>query len=195
MARTPKRSTIRRRVVKRAKIEAEAVESVEAQPQSLADAMAAAGNVVEPAAEPVEVKHSILSDEEIAEARAEALRKHEKSKKDAARKQLVEEEMRRLQTEDGRVMGVADMDEEVEFTVDLPPFADRITVNGEMFMHGRGYRRPRHIANSILEQCFRAHRQHSETKGESWTEFYQKSAGLKLSPAGVIAGTVPTLGR
>lgn len=171
--------------------EAPAAESLE----DIAAVMAAAGNDV--AAEPetyadgAVIESSVLSQDEIAAIRKRALAKLEKERKDAASKQLEAQFMDELRREMGMSTGDSVRDEEVDFTLNLASFADRIVVNGETYMHGRSYRRPRHVAESILEQCFRTHRIQSEWKGETYAEFYQKSAGLKLGASGVIAGQVP----
>lgn len=50
----------------------------------------------------------------------------------------------------------AHLDEDVTFNIDLPGHADRIVLDGTIFMHGRTYTRPRRVFDSLREVVFRA---------------------------------------
>ena len=116
---------------------------------------------------------SILTDKEIADAKAKARANIEKKAKDAATKKLIEDEELRLQREEGLITGDPAKDEYVNITIDLPEFCDRVTVDGAEFFHGHTYKMPRHQANSIRETMSRTWAHQSEIEGKSLTQAYQ----------------------
>lgn len=136
------------------------------------------------AAETKPLPASILTDAEIAAAKAEARRRVEQSMKDAAMAKLIEEEEHRLKREEGLRTGKADMDEPVDIMIDLAEFCDRITVNGVSYFHGHTYSVPRHVANSLRETMQRTHRHQMEIDGKGLEEAYRRTAPVALSPSG-----------
>ena len=130
--------------------------------------------------------HPVLSAKEVADAKAKARAAVDKARKDAATKQLIEQETVRLQREEGLVAGDPVADELVKLTVDLPEHAANITVNMQPFWHGHTYDVPRHVANSLREQMQRAWAHQHEIDGKNLTQHYQMARETVLSPvAGV----------
>lgn len=105
-----------------------------------------------------------------AQAKAEVLA----DKKAAAKKDMLAQEKIRLQREEGLTTGNSHMDEIVNVTIDLAPYADSIRVNGHPYWHGRSYPVPRHIAVSLQETMFQTWKHQGTIKGESMSEFYAK---------------------
>ena len=95
-------------------------------------------------------------------------------KKAAAKKDMLAQEKIRLQREEGLTTGNSHMDEIVNVTIDLAPYADCIRVNGTPYWHGRSYPVARHIAVSLQETMFQTWKHQGTIKGESLSEFYAK---------------------
>lgn len=105
-----------------------------------------------------------------AQAKAEVIA----DKKAAAKKDMLAAEKKRLQREEGLTTGNSHMDEIVNVTIDLAPYADSIRVNGTPYWHGHSYPVPRHIAVSLQETMFQTWKHQGTIKGESLSEFYAK---------------------
>jgi len=129
----------------------------------------------------------ILTEKEILEAKAKARSKLDVALKKVAFDKIVEEEELRLKREQGKVTGVADMDEEVNLMIDLPDFCAIIRVNSEAFWPGHTYTVPRHVANSLREQMQRAWNHQHTLDGKSAAEQYKMTKPQRISPAGVRA--------
>lgn len=122
---------------------------------------------------PVDEKHPHLSAEDIAAIKAEALKQHEESLKNSARRALLEAEKRRLQR-------VSDPNEEVieNVYIDLPPFADRLVIDGVAFLHGGTYAFSKRQYQSVIDNVARAWAHQDEVEGHR--RDYRKPRGLVL---------------
>jgi hypothetical protein len=129
--------------------------------------------------------HPILSNEEVLAARARARKKVEAERKLAAIEALEVQETERLRLEEGLTTGVGVLDEIVNVTIDLPPFAPDIKVNfHQTFVHGYTYPVPRHQADTLREQMARAWRHEDEVKGRSFREHYGLARHATISKVG-----------
>lgn len=124
---------------------------------------------------------SILSAEEIADARKAAAERVERAMKDAEFARIVAEEEERLRREQGKRTGTPDMDEKVNILIDLPEIADRIIINGTEYHHGHTYSVERHVANSLREIMQRGHRHQMELDGKSLEEAYRRTSPQAMS--------------
>jgi len=111
----------------------------------------------------LQAKFSILSPEEIEAARAKARSKFEAQGKAKATNELIDAELARLQV----MTGDRYADEKIWINIDLPPFADRLTIDGRAYSHGHVYFLPRHMVESMREQISRMWDHEAEIKGES----------------------------
>jgi len=127
----------------------------------------------------------LLSAKEIEEAKAKAAERVAAAMKKAAVDKIIADEENRLKRLAGAKTGIADMDEPVEVTVDLPEFCPDIRINGTIYNHGRTYTVPRHMANGLREIMQRARRHQDVLDGKSMEEMYRASRPVTLSPAGV----------
>jgi hypothetical protein len=124
--------------------------------------------------EPKEPVHPILSAEQVAAAKKQARDKLQKERIAAAHAKLVEQETRRLQREEGLVIGGV-ADDMVTITLDLAPFQPNIVVNGHPYWHGQTYTVPRHVAASLQETQYRGWEyENREIDGKSMSTFYAK---------------------
>ena len=125
--------------------------------------------------------HSILSNDEVLEVRKEARAKLEKERVAAAKKELLAKETQRLREEEGLVVSNSVGDEMVSITIDLPPYAARILVNGNAYWHGHTYTMPRHVANSLRETMYRGQMHQQEIEGRSITEARNNARNTVIS--------------
>lgn len=95
-------------------------------------------------------------------------------RKQAALKQLMEQAL-----EAERRRGTVD-EEECDVTIDLPDFADRITVDGASYFHGYTYAVGYHQFQSMREQMARAWQHQDEIDGKS--RFRKQPKGIVLGP-------------
>jgi len=116
----------------------------------------------------------LFSAKEISEIKAKAKAEILAAKKDALKKDMIAAEKRRLRLEEGLTVGNSHMDEIVNVTIDLAPYAPSILVNGISYWHGKNYPVPRHVAASLQETMFNTWKHQGEIKGESLSEFYAK---------------------
>lgn len=133
-------------------------------------------------AELAESGHPVLTNDEVAKAKADARAAVEKERKAAAIKQIVAEETSRLRREEGLVSGDAVKDEMVKVTIDLPEYSASIRVNGEDFYHGSTYTVPRHVANSFKEIMQRAWLHQEEIDGKTLAQNMLTRRDTKLTP-------------
>lgn len=105
----------------------------------------------------------VLTPAEIQAARQEAQKRLSADAKKKAKDDIIAGELRRhrLKTGDGY------LDEDLFVQIDLPPYADRIVVDGETFFNGHMYKRARHIVNSLRETMARAWDHEADIKGQS----------------------------
>lgn len=140
------------------------------------------GKAAAPATPVVEEKrlHQILSNEELAKAKAEASRRIMEARHKAAYDRAVAQEEDRLRTEEGLTTGDPVRDAIVPITIDLPRFADKLMVNGPMGMiywQGQTYSVPRHVADSLCEIMFNAWKAEDNMEGRDLLQqFRQKRA-------------------
>lgn len=129
-------------------------------------------------------KHSILTDEELAQAKATAKKRHEADLKKHAMELAVAEEMDRLDYEAQLAEGQRN-NEMVTLTLDLPNLADRIVLDGRVFLHGFNHTVRRVQAETLLEMAQRLwHHQFREVEGKKLRDFYQTRRGTVLNGSG-----------
>lgn len=142
--------------------------------------------------EPPEVRlHPILSNEEYRKAQAAARVKVDAEKRKAAMKSVEELTVRQIQAEEGVFTGDAVQDEMVDITLELAPFADRLTINGMVYMHGGTYTVSRARANVLNEMVFNGWRHQEEIDGKSRTLAYQRARGTSISEKTGIVRNAP----
>lgn len=126
--------------------------------------------------------HPILTNEEVAKAKASARDKVQAEQRKAALKQVEAEETVRLRREEGLTTGIGVKDEIVSLTIDLPPFAACLRVDFDReFHHGHTYQVPRHVADSLREMMDREWKHEDEVKGRSLSEHYGAARNVKLN--------------
>src|ERR1700749_917565 len=123
----------------------------------------------------------ILSDEDIAEAKAKAKAKVEAALKKAALDEVIAKEEFRLQRLAGARTGKADMDEIVDVSIDLPEFCPDIRINGVIYQVGQSYPVPRHVANGLREIMQRTYQHQMTLDGKDMAEQYRRNNPVKLS--------------
>ena len=134
--------------------------------------------------------HAILSNEEVLQARANARKTLDAERRAAAMEDLEKRETERLRLEEGLTTGIGLMDEIVEFTVDLPRYTDKISVNfgTQPYHHGRTYKVARHIANSLAEAQWRAWRHDEQVDGKSLQQMLEQRRNTMINArTGAIA--------
>jgi len=132
---------------------------------------------------PREIDPSILTADEIAElqleAEAEVLAKAKATAKEQLKKKLV------LEAE--RERGVKEP--LVDVYVDLPPYADRITLDNHSYMQGQTYTVRQSVAQVIGEICQKTWAHQSVVDGKS-ENFYRRARQTHILPGGgVVNGT------
>lgn len=127
-------------------------------------------------ASPAEVRlHPILTNVEFEAAKAKAAKRYADEQKKAAIAGVEGAELARMKRELGGVTGNPILDEMVSFTVDLAEYADRIVLDGMMYMHGHTYIVSRAKAQTMAEVCYRT-REHEDVAihGRDRKAFYQR---------------------
>lgn len=149
----------------------------------------------EPAAEPVrrtrkakadaEVRlHPVLTDEDFLAAKAKAKARVDKDRRAAAMKAVEDEEAHRLQFEEGLTSDLSELSDIVHVTIDLPPWATNINLNGprgRFYWHGHGYDVPRHVANSLSESMFRMWRHEDQVEGRDMKQQYARKRDTMIN--------------
>lgn len=128
--------------------------------------------------------HTILSNDEVRAAQASARKKVEAERRLAAIAQLEAEETDRLRIEDGLTTGIDLMDEIVDITVTLAPYAEKISINGPLgkhYWHGKTYAVPRHVANTLQEIMQRMNRHEDQTEGRSIEQMYARKRDTAIN--------------
>jgi hypothetical protein len=137
--------------------------------------------------------HPILSNEEVLKARANARKKLDAERHAAAMRAVEEQELERLRVEEGMTTGVEADDAIVSFTVDLPTYADRITLSGRPYYHGRRYDVPLHVARTLADEQFKAWRHDEQMEGKSIHQKFTKKHNTMINArSGSIVG-VPAM--
>lgn len=111
--------------------------------------------------------HPVLSEAEVAAAVAEARERVRKDAVAAAKKKIIDDEVLRLQREEGMHTGDGVKDEVVPIYIDLAEHSDRLLVNMQPYYHGHTYNVPRHVANSLREQMARGWNHQDDIDGKS----------------------------
>jgi hypothetical protein len=98
-----------------------------------------------------------IQEEVLAQARAEqkaaALEAYRKvALEEARREEGLEEEM-------------------ISFVLDLAEFADRLTIDGKIFFHGRHYTVPRSVYQVLTDMAYKTHQHQHEIDGKSMTRW------------------------
>lgn len=139
-------------------------------------------------------KHPILTAEELAKARSEAKAKRDKEARKHAYDLAVAEEMDRLDQEAALAEGRVG-DEMVTITLDLPPFADRVALDGRIYMHGMNHTVRRRVADTLMEMAQRAWmHQNREVDGKKLRDFYQRPRASVVNGAGQVTNAPRTSG-
>lgn len=128
--------------------------------------------------------HPILSNEDVLKARAKARARIDEDRRAAAMADIEAREVSRLRREEGLTSGIGVMDEIVNVTIDLPPFADRISINGPLgyhYWHGKSYDVPRHVANDLSWQMMTMRRHEDQTEGRSLVQTYQRKRDTSIN--------------
>lgn len=123
----------------------------------------------------------ILTAKEIEEARRIARERVEKALKEAEKERIIAEEMQRFKAEEGKRTGKVDLDEEVQVTIDLAEFANKISINGQDYWHGYTYTVPRHVYETMRDIMYRGHLHQNALDGKDLATFYRKKAEPQLS--------------
>ncbi len=132
---------------------------------------------------PRELDPSILTKDEIAElqleAEAEVLAKAKATAKEQLKKKLV--------AEAEREQGIKEP--LVDIVIDLPPYADRVTLDNRHFLHGQTYTVPLSVSQVINEISQKTWGHQSVVDGKS-ENFYRRARATHILPGGgVVNGT------
>lgn len=77
------------------------------------------------------------------------------------------------------------LDEEmVQVRIDLPEYADRLTIDGRIYMHNGTYTLPKSAADGVAEMQSRAWGHQREIEGKP--RFNPRPNNARISPAGVV---------
>lgn len=131
--------------------------------------------------------HPVLTNSDVIKIRAEAREKLLEKQKASARKNLLSQEMNRLEREEGLTgaTGIPELDEMVTITLELAEHSPNIVINGRPYWHGHTYTVPRHIAQSLGEIMFRGHEHQRVLDGKSVKEGLARRRDTVLSPTKV----------
>jgi hypothetical protein len=138
--------------------------------------------------------HPTLSNKDVLEAQARARSRVESDRHKAAMKAVEEEEIQRLRVEEGLTTGIGVQDEIVAVSIDLPPFAACISINGPMgkhYYHGVTYDVPRHVADTLADTMNRMRLHEDQIEGRSLSQHYSRKYDTAIN-ARTGAVTRPT---
>jgi len=131
----------------------------------------------EPLAAPAEAsapKPITLSQAEMAAIRSQAAEQVRAEERKALMDTALKAEIEKLRREMGlEPAGPGDM---VDFFVDVAGCADRITLDGTMYMHGQRVHLPRRVYDTMREIMARTH-DHEEQCNNPYRKFYQRLPG------------------
>ena len=130
--------------------------------------------------QPPEMLAPALTPEEIDEIKAKARKTLEKERKQHAKDDLFERELKRLQDEEGFSTGGVG-DQMVSITIDLYPGADRIVLDSKPYFHAQTYAVKRKVADTLREIMWRGWDQERIRKGESLRDLYGNPRHTTLS--------------
>lgn len=113
----------------------------------------------------VDIQTVQLTDKDLEDIRKEA----RKLEIDEIKKQLRD---KALADERARLRAAVDPSEETRsITIDLAEFADRITIDGRMYVHGQTYVVPKRLYDVLQEAMFRTQQHEHEISGRARTQF------------------------
>jgi hypothetical protein len=130
--------------------------------------------------EPAE-RVSLLSEADIAKAKKQAKDKVDAALRKAEFDRIVEEEILRIQREEGKRTGTRDKDEPVKIMIDLPEFCTCIRINMEPYWHGHTYDVPRHVAEGLREIMARTWDHQHILDGKNMTERFNMVRNVSIS--------------
>ena len=126
------------------------------------------------------VDTTIVGEERIKALRAQAAKKVEAERLKAAEAQLLEQ----FEKEERQQGGLEEA--MVEVTIDLAPYADRITIDGVIYFQGQTKTVRASVAELIREMSANTWKHQSIVDGKS-ENFYRQSRAQQVTPAGVIS--------
>ena len=98
---------------------------------------------------------------------------------------LIADSMDALRRERNALTGVIDQDEEVNITIDVAEYTDRLIIDGQQFFHGSTYKVPRHKAATLNEMMFRSYMHQAQLDGKDPQEAYRRSHAQHVTKSGI----------
>ena len=132
-----------------------------------------------------ERKHPVLTNAEYDAAVAEAQKRLDDAERKAAREKMIADSMDALRRERNALTGVIDQDEEVNITIDVAEYTDRLIIDGQQFFHGSTYKVPRHKAATLNEMMFRSYMHQAQLDGKDPQEAYRRSHAQHVTKSGI----------
>ncbi len=129
------------------------------------------------------VDTSILDPKRVEELRAKAKAKIDKERQAAAEAQLLDQ----LEDEERRALGVSEAMETV--TIDLAPYADRITIDNRIFFQGETKTVGAGMA-AVIREMMQATWKHQSIVDGKPEDFYRRSRGQSIIPNGGVISNV-----
>jgi hypothetical protein len=120
---------------------------------------------------------NLLTDQEVQDLSTEINEEIADERKDAARKALKEKLRREARQREGL------LEAQERISIDLAPYADRITINGRSYLQGQTYTVPTSLAMVMREIMQRTWGHQSEIDGKS-ENFYRRQRGARVVPVG-----------
>jgi len=126
---------------------------------------------------PRKIDTSQFTPEELKRVADEVKKEHDSAKKAQALRDLKAEMAERLEVADNPELQTESV------YIDLPPYADRLIIDGTIYMHGGRYDVPVPRVAVLYEQMARAWNHQLEIEGRR--KDYHKARGFHISNAGV----------
>ena len=146
----------------------------------------------------VSASDALLTDEEVAEvraqARADAIAKVNKEKRKALLLKIAQEEEALVKAEMGQLSGEPQMDEIVSCPIELPEWSPDIKLNGMRYQAGVTYPVPRHVANTLMEIMQANRNLEHNLSGKKKSEYYRAAKPILVTPTGALPGSVEMVG-
>lgn len=128
--------------------------------------------------EEIPAADSLLSEEEKAEIRQQAIDDVIAEKRKDAKKTLLEQEKARLSGRSGLKTGDPIKDELVTIEINIPEFCPYLWINmphGQKYFHGSRYQVPRHVAGTLGEMQSRAWDHERDIHGQKKRDYRKRS--------------------
>jgi hypothetical protein len=125
----------------------------------------------------------LLTEVEVQELSGEIQEEIAEERKEAAKKALKE----KLRKQEREKQGLSEVQERI--TIDLAPYADKITINGRSYLQGQTYTVATSLATVFREIMQRTWGHQSEIDGKS-ENFYRKTRGARVIPVGESGAAV-----